>query len=91
MLSGTSSSLRDGAIHPYQCGPMGKSILEKIADPDNGLILDAWIDADGNFGGTAGQIIQQSINTRTAGLKAPKAGTGQKSITKLRAMGVRRK
>lgn len=64
MLSGSDSSLRDGANHADMCGPVGQSILEKMADPDNGLILDAWIDANGNFGGTANQIIQQAIDTR---------------------------
>lgn len=61
MLSGTASTKRDGAQNPEMCGPLGETLLRKMADPDEGLVLDAWIDADGDFGGTAATIINQAI------------------------------
>ena len=55
--------LKDGA--PYRdgsnrmmAGPMNRTLLERLADPDLGLVLDAWIDANGNAQGNAANFIQ---------------------------------
>ena len=49
--------MRDGAANPDLSGPLGMTLLEKLADPDNGLVLDSWIDADGMLGGNAANHI----------------------------------
>mgnify|MGYP003859691489 CR=1 FL=1 len=46
-------SLRDGATDPTMAGPLGASIIEMLADPVNGLVLDAWLDANGAAQGNA--------------------------------------
>ncbi|MHC4958066.1 MAG: hypothetical protein ACYTGN_06785 [Planctomycetota bacterium] len=39
--------LRDGADNPQMAGPLGMSLVQKLTDPDVGIILDTYIDADG--------------------------------------------
>ena len=46
-------SLRDGATDPDMAGPLGAAIIQKLADPVNGLVLDSWLDADGVARGNA--------------------------------------
>jgi hypothetical protein len=41
-------SLRDGATDPDMAGPLGATIIKKLADPVNGVVLDSWLDANGN-------------------------------------------
>ena len=47
LLSGTPSPLRDGADDPRMTGPLGATLLQKLTDPALGLVLDSWLDADG--------------------------------------------
>lgn len=47
------AALRDGAHNPDMPGPLGASLSQRLADPNSGLILDSWIDANGNAGGEA--------------------------------------
>ncbi len=54
---GVGPNLRDGALDPNMSGPLGATLLEKLADPTNGVILDSWLDADGNLQGSAGTYI----------------------------------
>jgi hypothetical protein len=54
---GAGPLLRDGADDPDMAGPLGASLIELLADPLNGIILDSWIDADGNLGGQAGTFV----------------------------------
>ncbi len=39
-------NLRDGAADPTRPGPLGATLLRKLADPVNGVVLDSWLDAD---------------------------------------------
>jgi hypothetical protein len=39
-------------------GPLGATLLRLLADPDQGLVLDAWFDADGQPGGQAPGLLQ---------------------------------
>ncbi len=50
---GTGPSLRDGALNPNLSGPLGQTLIEKLTDPDAGVVLDSWIDADGELQGDA--------------------------------------
>ncbi len=54
---GVGPNLRDGAADPNRPGPLGATILQKLADPVNGVVLDSWIDADGNLQGDAGNYV----------------------------------
>jgi hypothetical protein len=51
--TGPGASLRDGATDPEMAGPLGATIIRKLADPVNGVILDSWLDANGNPQGDA--------------------------------------
>jgi hypothetical protein len=46
-------ALRDGATDPQMAGPLGATIIRKLADPVNGIVLDSWLDANGNPQGDA--------------------------------------
>lgn len=57
LLSGTDSPLRDGALDRDMSGPLGADLIRKLADPVNGIILDSWLDANGDVQGSAGTYI----------------------------------
>lgn len=40
------SALRDGATDPAMAGPLGAHLIQLLADPVNGLVLDSWFDSD---------------------------------------------
>ena len=44
---------RDGALDPNLAGPLGATLIRKLSDPLNGIVLDSWIDADGALQGDA--------------------------------------
>jgi hypothetical protein len=44
---GVGPNLRDGAADPTRPGPLGATILRKLTDPVNGVVLESWIDANG--------------------------------------------
>ncbi len=66
-VSNTSSShvaqsprvgtLRSGANNAGMSGPLGRRIIELLANPNTGLVLDSWIDADGQPQGNADAYI----------------------------------
>jgi len=58
LLSGFPSAHRQGSIDGPMAGPLGVSTLYNLADPNQGIILDSWIDADGNAQGNAADFIQ---------------------------------
>jgi hypothetical protein len=49
---------RIGASNPEMAGPLGADRLVRLADPNLGLILDAWLDADGENQGNADNFVQ---------------------------------
>ena len=51
------SELRQGSQSPYTSGPLGADIIRRLTDPDTGVVLDSWIDADGNVRGNAGAFV----------------------------------
>ena len=41
------TGLREGATDVGLAGPLGGPLIERLADHENGIVLDSWIDADG--------------------------------------------
>jgi predicted metal-binding protein len=58
LATGGASAKRIGSLTPDLAGPLGGPMLQKLADPNNGLILDSWFDADGNPQGNAADFAQ---------------------------------
>jgi hypothetical protein len=62
MLYGAAYALRDGALVQNEdinlSGPLGRTLVQKLADEANGLVLDSWVDANGAPGGNAANYIQ---------------------------------
>lgn len=50
-------SLRDGALDPELAGPLGATLIERLSDPDTGIILDSWLDANGASQGSASTYV----------------------------------
>jgi len=50
---GNGPSLRDGAQNPNLAGPLGKTLIGKLTDPTTGIVLDSWLDANGDPHGNA--------------------------------------
>ncbi len=57
-LDGSPSPERAGSLQPGLAGPFGATILQQMTDPNVGLVLDSWIDADGQQQGDAADFIQ---------------------------------
>jgi hypothetical protein len=47
------SALRQGSADPFMAGPLGGYLVQLLADPDSGVVLDSWLDADADPGGDA--------------------------------------
>ena len=56
--AGVVSQHRDGALNPRLSGTLGARLVNRLADPNTGIVLDSWLDADGNGVGKAGQLGQ---------------------------------
>jgi hypothetical protein len=41
------AGMRDGATDPDFAGPLGATLIRRLTDPATGIVLDAWIDANG--------------------------------------------
>jgi hypothetical protein len=54
---GPGPNLRDGALDQNLSGPLGATLIRKLTDPATGIVLDSWIDTDGNLQGDAGNFI----------------------------------
>jgi len=39
--------MRDGSANPALAGPLGARIIRLLTDPDEGVVLEGWLDADG--------------------------------------------
>jgi hypothetical protein len=53
------SRLRQGSQSPYMSGPLGATLLSKLTDPAVGVVLDSWIDADGQPQGNANAYVNR--------------------------------
>ncbi len=54
---GQGPNLRDGSLDPDKCGPLGTTLIQALTDPANGIVLNAWIDADGQLRGDAPNFV----------------------------------
>ena len=50
-------ALRAGAANQNLSGPLGATMVQRLTDPNTGIVLDAWIDADGQPQGNAPNYI----------------------------------
>lgn len=57
-LTPPATALRDGATDPEFTGPLGATLIRRLTDPDVGIVLDSWLDADGAVQGNAGTWIR---------------------------------
>lgn len=55
---GVGPDLRDGADNPNLAGPLGSILVQKLCNPTSGIILNAWIDANGLNQGDAGNFVR---------------------------------
>ena len=51
-----ASTLRDGNDTGL-AGPLGADTIETMTDPNTGVVLDSWLDADGDTGGNASDYV----------------------------------
>jgi MYXO-CTERM domain-containing protein len=64
MLDGLPSPLRDGANNPYLAGPLGRTLINRLSNPDpqqGGIVLDSWLDANSGPQGQAAVYLNQAI------------------------------
>jgi len=48
---------RGGALNQNLSGPLGAQLIEKLADPNVGVVLDSWLDADAQPRGDAANFL----------------------------------
>jgi hypothetical protein len=46
-------AMRDGALDLELAGPLGATLIRRLTDPATGIVLDSWIDANGQPRGDA--------------------------------------
>ena len=51
------NALRDGAVDAELAGPMGATLIQRLTDPLVGIVLNAWINADGQKAGQAPTVL----------------------------------
>ena len=51
------NALRDGSADPLMAGPLGASMIQRLTDPVLGIVLNAWLGADGDKAGNAQAVI----------------------------------
>lgn len=56
-LRNADNLLRDGAPDPTMAGPLGASLIQRLADPNNGIVLNNWFDADAAARGGVGVLV----------------------------------
>jgi hypothetical protein len=61
MLNTQGILLRSGAQDATLSGPLGAELLTKLADPNLGIILDSWLDDNGNAQGDAANYLQANF------------------------------
>ncbi|MCI0504628.1 MAG: Ig-like domain-containing protein [Gammaproteobacteria bacterium] len=55
---GAGGNYRGGSLNQNMSGPLGGVYIQKLADPNTGLILDSWLDANGNPQGNAANFLR---------------------------------
>ena len=57
LVPGSTAALRDGSSDPEFAGPLGATLIRRLADPQNGIVLDSWLDANGASRGNAATYV----------------------------------
>lgn len=57
LVPGSTAALRDGALDPEFAGPLGATLIRRLADPQSGIVLDSWLDANGASRGNAATYV----------------------------------
>ena len=55
---GIGTSKRGGALNQNLSGPLGAQLIEKLANPNVGVVLDSWLDANGQLQGNTADFFQ---------------------------------
>jgi ferredoxin len=50
---GAAAAARDGGGNPNMAGPLGMTLVRRLTDPVTGIVLDSWLDANGDPQGDA--------------------------------------
>ncbi len=58
---------RDGSTDALVAGPLGATLVRRLTDPVNGIVLDSWIGASGDLHGEAADYLEGGL---------PPSGTG---------------
>lgn len=51
---GAGPNMREGAQNPNQAGPLGAPMIQRLTDHQAGIVLDSWLNSDGEVRGNAG-------------------------------------
>ena len=57
LAPGSGVLLRQGAANPNLSGPMGTNLIMRLIDQATGIVLDSWLDADGQTQGQASNYV----------------------------------
>jgi hypothetical protein len=52
-----SQSLRSDTPNPAMAGPLGAELIRRLTDPDTGIVLTGWLDANGVLQGGAAAVV----------------------------------
>jgi hypothetical protein len=55
---GAGTNKRGGSLNQNLSGPLGAQLIQKLTDPNVGVVLDSWIDANGAPQGNAADFVQ---------------------------------
>ena len=50
-------NLRQGADNPQLSGPLGSTLIDRLTNPTSGIVLNSWLDADGETQGDASDFV----------------------------------
>ncbi len=54
---GVGPNLRDGSLDPNFSGPLGSTLINRLTDPNTGIVLDSWLNADSAVEGGASTFV----------------------------------
>jgi len=64
---------RDGALNANMAGPLGGNLIRKLTDPDTGIVLDSWIDSNGDLNPTLDGLLNPPAAPQKTGKEGPRS------------------